>query len=105
MINGLRHYGVRSDNIKKGRRISWSNNKQRWYDSGKPYRRIDANELNIPDITEKELSKIICCLDILPLFKYSFEYKQAHPDKEIDITLEWLKKQKELTESEQISIK
>lgn len=101
-IEGLRHYGLRKNKVKRGRTIIWSNGSEVWYDGGNANTRemLDANMLNIPNIKVKDLKKIICCLDPLPLFAYSSEYKREHPEESESIGERWRKKIQEAKDRE-----
>lgn len=75
LINERTKYGIRDVFFSKNAKvISWSNAQKKWIYYGKQTgTTFDANQVVIPDISEKQLNLIIDQLEELPLYKFSFE--------------------------------
>ncbi len=76
LISKRTNYGIRTEQTNKNSKvISWSNAQKTWIYWGFPSgtTQFDANQVVIPDISKKQLKKILHQLDTLPLYKFSFE--------------------------------
>lgn len=107
-IKGRGSYGLRNGKVKERSRIyAWSNGQARWIPYQRVYNegdvvRLDANEILVPDIFDRERAwDIACCFEDLPLYAYSFESRERNPETSEEMHQKWFELMKDLVEAEE----
>ena len=101
-ISGRTSYGQRGELATKGyaTALYWSNGIAHWI-VGRRYKKgeeiyLDANEVLVQGVKPKDLDRLLCCLDELPLYYFSKEGRQRMtPEMSKTAHEEWAKRMEE----------